>query len=88
MEQLEALLLQLRGGRADGLGVGDSNSTDICGTGRPAGHSGVPKQASAACESGHTAKCLTPSISSLWKSVAGLGDLGARRQSPTQRFLG
>src|SRR5436190_12588221 len=32
-----------------------------CGTGLSAGHSLVAKQASAACDSGHTAKCLAPS---------------------------
>jgi hypothetical protein len=37
-----------------------SNSMDAWGTTRSAGHCGVPKQACAASESGHTPKCLLP----------------------------
>jgi hypothetical protein len=37
-----------------------------CGTGRSAGHCAVPKQASAAWDSGQTAKCLQLSICSVW----------------------
>ncbi len=38
-----------------------------CGTGRSAGHPGVPKQACAASVRGQTPKCLLPSIRSLAK---------------------
>jgi hypothetical protein len=37
-----------------------------CGTGRSAGHSGVPKHASAAWDSGQMPKDLQPAICSLW----------------------
>lgn len=42
-----------------------SNSILTCGTGRPAGQCGVPKQASAACDSGQTPNDLQPPTCSL-----------------------
>ena len=51
-------------------GLSTSNSTVAWGTGRSAGHSGEPKQAWAAWESGQTPKCLLPPMLSLLKYFA------------------
>ncbi|GGV09150.1 hypothetical protein GCM10010260_54240 [Streptomyces filipinensis] len=53
------------GHRKEGAAVNASafatpNSIDTCGTTRSAGHRAVPKQASAARESGHRPKCVLP----------------------------
>src|SRR4051812_3216413 len=65
-----------------------SNSTLAWGTGRPAGHSGVPKQAVAAWLSGQTPKCLLPAMSSLCSySSPGAWSSGSPRASTYSWWL-
>jgi hypothetical protein len=59
-------LLELPRRRATAAASATSNSMLTCGIGRCLGHSGVPKHASAACESGQIPNDLRPAICSLW----------------------
>ena len=56
MHQLETRSLKLLPCRFTASGPSTSNSIDAWGTILSAGHSGVPKHATAACGSGHTPK--------------------------------
>jgi hypothetical protein len=53
MQQFVSSLLEFLCCRTHGRGVPDIEFDLSRGTGRPAGHSGLPKHASAAWESGH-----------------------------------
>src|SRR3954452_22782362 len=65
MDELEADPPELRGGGATASALSTSTSTLACGRTLSARHSRVPKQASPACQSGHTPKCFAPSSCSL-----------------------
>ena len=65
VQQFVSGLLDFLRRRADRRGVPTSNSMLTCGTGRPAGHRGVPKHASAAWDNGQMPNDLQPAIRSL-----------------------
>ena len=62
-----SLLAGVRAAGSTASALATSNSMLTCGTGCSAGHSGLPKQASAACDSGQIPKDLHPATSSLWR---------------------
>jgi hypothetical protein len=62
MQQLEAGALQLVARRRDSFRALHLELDGCWGTIRSAGHSGVPKHASAACERGQIPKCFAPGM--------------------------
>ena len=67
VQQGKSSLAQFLGGGLDSVRVAHLELQAHLRDGAIAGQSGVPKHASAASDSGQIAKCLLPSIRSLWK---------------------